>query len=225
MRPIGSVFTIRSLMFVVAIVALILAATRMESTEVVAISLVGGCIALLTYLRFSQTVALKQAAGETIDGARKKRILLSSATLAVTIIGLSDLAFLAGFFGLVSLTYESRRFDYVPAILLGGVLALLVASSLRQTLWTRKPSRSSLWWITLWPVALAMIIGGLVIAESAIARYSYCRQMAERHALLQAQPYGSDIAAFHARRKRWYERAAFRPWMTTDPWKISRDLE
>jgi hypothetical protein len=75
---------------------------------------------------------------------------LASAAIAAAFIGLSDLAFLAGYYGYMEYSESTdrtchwtpyRESDYVATgVSIGFVLALCVASSMRRTFWPQAVS-------------------------------------------------------------------------------------
>jgi hypothetical protein len=151
MRPPGAGIRSWSIMVAVAIVALLLAAVRVESAPGSGIAIVLSCIGYLAYKRYSESVAPRLAGGATISRSRKAGLILSSSALAATIIGLSDLAFLAGYYGFLRIAYEVvvmshwtpyRDPGYMGlGVVIGGILALSVAWSLRHFVWSNPPKR------------------------------------------------------------------------------------
>ena len=85
-------------MALVAIVAVALA-TPGELARVAMFGTITACIAYLTYIRYSQAVSHRKTSGVPIGVAQTASALLSSVTLALAVIGLSDLAFLIGYYG------------------------------------------------------------------------------------------------------------------------------
>src|SRR4051812_12385726 len=97
---------VRTLMATVAIVAVSLATTHVESAHSVAIVIVVACISYLAYIRYSEAISLRQVSGLTTSPSQKAGILLASVTVAAVVIGLSDLAFLTGYYGFLRVTDE-----------------------------------------------------------------------------------------------------------------------
>ena len=103
--------------------------------------IVGACISYLTYKRYSGAVAFRNARGMATSRPRGAALLLSSATIAAAIIGLSDLAFLAGYYSYMEYAQNAERtchwtpyreYDYVATgVSIGFVLGLCVALSTR----------------------------------------------------------------------------------------------
>lgn len=229
MRPSGAGIKAWTLMVAVAIVAVSLAAARAESAPSAAIAIVGGCISYLAYKRYTEAVSLRRASGLTTSPSRKMGMFLASVTVAAVVIGLSDIGFLTGYYGFMKIAYNIvvmshwTPYDDAGFMATGGmigvVLALCVASSLRRTVCSHQrtepgqPRR----WLKLWPVGLVMLIGASLVAEEMRERYAFCRMMAEYHAGPEAKADGLKKAALHAWLKRWYERAAIRPWLPVHP--------
>jgi hypothetical protein len=151
------------------------------------------------------------------------------------IIGSSDLAFLAGYYGFLRLAYQTVVMSHWtpygdPGFLgmaagVGVSLALPVASSLRGAVWPpggpsphrRRPKR--------WPFALAACVGSLLMADEMRERFSFCRMMADYHAGPQARADGPQKAALLNWLRRWYEQAAIRPWLPIHPDRLPPGLE
>lgn len=237
MRSPGLVLKTWALMTAVAIAAVSLAVVRVDSAPSAAVAIVGVCIIVLACRRYSEAVARMQAGGAMPGRLRKAGIALASATLAAATIGLSDLAFLAGYLGFLRAAYETVVASHwtpyddggyqLTGMIIGVSLALSVASSLRNTVWSPVSARPSRPWRRLWPIALALCIGGLLFVNVMRERYSTCRRMADYHADHPALPNGPNpkTAARHAWLKRWYERAAIRPWLPVHPDRIPPELQ
>jgi hypothetical protein len=162
-------------------------------------------------------------------------LALASAGIAAWIIGASDLAFLAGYYGFLRLAYQTVVMSHwTPygdpgylgmAAVIGVVLALPVTSSLRGALWP--PGKPSLPRRRLkrWPFAVGICVGSLLIADEMRERYSFCRMMAAYHASPEARADAPNQAALHDWLRRWYEQAAIRPWLPIHPDRIPPDLE
>src|SRR4051794_28256405 len=99
MRRSGVGIKVRKLMVAVVIVALTLAATHVESALSAVIIIVVGCISCLAYKRYSEVLLLRRVSGLTTSRSQKAGMLLASVTIAAVVIGLSDLAFLTGYYG------------------------------------------------------------------------------------------------------------------------------
>jgi hypothetical protein len=192
MRRPNSGLRMWSLGVAVAIVAVSFAAARAESAPGAAIVIVGTCVSLLAYKRYSEAIALRQAGDATISRSQKAGLVLTSATFALAIIGLSDLAFLAGYYGFLRVAYEAVVWSHwTPyddrnymgiGVVIGVALALCVASSVRHLVRSPEATRTHLRWLRLWPIALTVCVGSLLVAEEMRERYSYCRMMADYHA-------------------------------------------
>ncbi len=129
----------------VAIVAICCSvATHIESALSSALAIIESCAACLTYKRYFESLALRQARGLITSGTEKRILLARSAMFAVMIMGLSDAAFMTGYYGFLKAgfllgvaAHRSPHDDPVCIILGGGVgmvLALKLASWLRSTI-------------------------------------------------------------------------------------------
>jgi hypothetical protein len=234
MRLHGAGIRSYSIMVAVAILALLLAAVRVECAPGSGIAIVVSCIGYLAYKRYSEAVATRLAGGATISRSRKAGLVLSSITLAATIIGLSDFAFLAGYYGFLKVAYEAvvmshwTPYDdpnYIGiGVVIGVPLALCVASSLRHLVWSPEATRTAFRWLKLWPVALTVCVGSLLVAEKLRERYWFCRMMADYHAGTEARADYPNRAELHDWLKRWYEQAAIRPWLPVHPDRVPKNL-
>ncbi len=237
MRHPGPTFRTWCLMAVVAVVAVCAAATRPKSARSAAVAIVGTCVLVLAHKGYTEAVARRLADGAAISRSQRASLALASATLAAAVLGLADLAFLAGYFGFLRLAYQTVVMSHwtpyddpgyqVTGVVIGVGLALSVASSLRHTVWpfgaSKMPRR---WrWRWLWPVALAALVAGALAADEMRERYTFCRMMAEYHAGTEARADGPKKAAVHDWLRRWYERAAIRPWLPIHPNRLPPGLE
>src|SRR4051812_4691418 len=83
----------------------VLADKRLDRCAPVAgILIVAACVSVLAYRGFVVAVSRRTAGGLTTSRLRKAALLVNSAVLAASLIGLSDLAFLAGYHGYMLLT-------------------------------------------------------------------------------------------------------------------------
>jgi hypothetical protein len=218
-----------SIMVAVAVVAVICAAARIDSAPRAAVAIVGSCFVVLASKHYSETVALRRASGLTTNRPKKAGLLLVSASIAAAIVGLSDVAFLAGYYGYLKIASEAVvRSHWTPykdsghmatGGIIGLILALRVASSLRQTIWLqeRDATRSPRRFLKLWPVVVAVLIILALGVEKMYQRWRFCTMMAEYHASPEAHRDVPNKAALHAWLKLWYEKAALRPWLPIDP--------
>jgi hypothetical protein len=225
------------LMVAVAIVAVTLAAVRVESAPSAAIAIFGFCVSYLAYTRYAEAVSLRRTSGLPTSPVQKARMLFASVIIAMVIIGLSDIAFLIGYYGFLRIAFEMvvrshwTPYDDIDYMATGGIigliLALCVASSLRRTLCShqRTESRQPRRWLKLWPVGLVILLGASWGAAEVLKRYSYCHWMANYHAGAEAEADTLKKAAVHAWLKRWYQRAAIRPWLPFDPERVPPALE
>lgn len=235
MRRPGSNFRTWSLMAAVAIAAVCAAATRPESAPSAAVVIIGACVLVLAHHMYSEALAQRLAGGATIGPTQRAVLSLASAALASAVIGLSDLAFLAGYYGFMRLAYQTVVMSHwspyddpgymVVGVAIGMPLALCVASSLRHTVWAPGGLRHPRWWRELWPVALAVCVGTLWFADEMRERYSFCRRMADYHAGPETRVDVPNKDALHDWLSRWYERASVRPWMPIHPDRVPPGLE
>lgn len=107
MRHPGPALRTWYLMAVVAAVAVCAAATRPESAPSAAVAIVGACVLVLAHKGYSEAVARRLADGVAISRSLRASLALASATLAAAVLGLADLAFLAGYFGFLRLAYQT----------------------------------------------------------------------------------------------------------------------
>ena len=223
-----------SLMAAVAIVAVSLAAARAESAPAAGIAIIGACASYLGYKTYSGGVTKRQASGLTTSRFQKAGLILGSTTFAASVIGISDLAFLSGYYGYLELVEASVIMTHwtpyndpghmTTGVVIGVALALCVASSLRRTFGGAEP-RYPRRWLNLWPVGVVNFIGAAWGAKELRERYSICQMMASYHAGREARAEGAKKEAVHAWLRRWYERAAIRPWLPVHPDRIPRGLE
>jgi hypothetical protein len=221
-----------------AIVAVTLAIIHVESAHSAAIVLVVVCISCLAYMRYSESISLSQERGSTTNPSHKIRIFLASVTIATIVIGLSDLAFLIGYYGYlrvadaIILTSHATPSSIPGHMMVGWVfgilLALSVASCLRRTVWIQDRRKSwparrclKLWW----PVGLLIMIGLLLVVDYEWERYSFCVVMAEYHTSAESKSEGLKKTALHAWLKDWYKRAAIRPWLPVHPDRLLPGME
>ncbi|MHC5539025.1 hypothetical protein ACYOEI_12475 [Singulisphaera rosea] len=226
-----------SLMAAVAIVAVVLAAARPDSAPGAAVAIVGACIAYLAFKTYAERISLRQAQGLSTSRWLKICLGFSSSATAILILGLSDLAFLIGYFGFLKIASEvvvsSHWTPYADAgyMLTGGlfgmIFALVVASTLRRRTRSQPDPDSSRprRWAGLWPIGLVLLLGAALVAEELRQRYSFCRMMAEYHAGPEAKADGLANAATHAWLKQWYERAAIRPWLPIHPSQVPTGMK
>jgi|GEM_PF-3232584 len=238
MRKSGAGFNLWTLMAAVAIAAVTLAAARTENAPSAGIAIVLACISSLAYKKYSEAISLRQASGLTTSPLQKSGTLLTSGIVAAVVIGLSDIAFLTGYYGYLrgadKIIVASHmtpsvtpRFMVIGSII-GITLALCVASTLRRAVYMndRPKSRHPRQWLKLWwPVGLTIVIGVLSFADYMWERYSFCRMMAEYHGGPKAKAVGLGNPALHAWLKQWYERAAIRPWLPVHPDRVPPGLE
>jgi hypothetical protein len=111
------------------------------------------------------------------------------------------------------------------AVVVGTAWALYIAASLRRAFWTPALPWAPRPWRRLWPVAATVLLGILMVLAEPIRefeetmpyRVSFCRLMATYHGKLAEKAGSPGEAEFNARMKRYYERAAYRPWLPIVP--------
>jgi hypothetical protein len=220
-------------MAAVAIAAVLVVAARFEANPIAGAAIIGACILCLTFRQRRDALVQRQARGLTTSRKQKAFLILSSMSLAVAIIGVSDLAFLTGYYGFMRIInlhlwshwtpYRDPGYMAIGAAI-GLIVALRVASILRRKVSSCERSQEghSNESVKLWPVGLVALVGTLLVAEKLYERYSYCRWMADSHARPEAWGHDLNEAALHAWLNRWYERAAIRPWLPIHPDSVPR---
>jgi hypothetical protein len=219
-----------SLMVGVAIVAVCCAAkVHVESAPGYAIALIASSTAFLAHNTYADALGQRRARGLATSRPQNAALLLASSMIALLVIGLSDMAFIAGYYGFLKVVsevvVESHWTSYydpvymVTGVVIGVILALGVASSLRRTIWPfeRVVQTRPHWWLALWPVVVAALVALALGLEELRERWEFCTMMAHYHTGPLARADGPEKAAFHAWLKRWYEEAALRPWRPIHP--------
>jgi hypothetical protein len=149
MQPPRIRLEIRGIMAAVAVSALLLWVCRADLPPIIAaIFFIVGPALALTWKRYSDALAQPLNAKQVTTRKQKITLLLTSFTVAVTVIGLSDFAFLVGYFGYSVLMAEAGfgyrnvllRHQYeVSQLLIGAmfglIMALTVAYALRLLIW------------------------------------------------------------------------------------------
>jgi hypothetical protein len=229
MRRPGKHFKAWSLMIAVAMMAVSLAAVQVRIAPSAGLAIIGSCAGYLAYQRYSESVTQREAGGLTTGPARKAWLLLVSGAVAAIIIGLSDLAFLAGYYGFLRMAFEvivvSHWSPYGDPeyMCMGGVLgvtlALLVASSLRRTIWSREwvGSKQIRRWLELWPVVIAGLVGLTLGIDEMRERWKFCSTMVVYHTREEIIAHDAKTAALHASLKDWYRYTTWRPWLPIHP--------
>ncbi len=238
MGPTGLRITIRTLMVTVAIVAVTLATTHVENDRIIGTLIVVASVGYLAHIRYCESISLRQRSGVTSNSSQKFGVLVASIILATVVIGLSDLAWLTGYFGYLRVAdalFETCHgapstspVGMIQGWIIGGFLAVGVASCLRRTVWIHdRPEswharrRLKLWW----PVGLSIMIGVFLIGDHAWNHCPFCTMMAHYHARPEALAVGSRKATLHAWLKRWHKHAAFRPWLPDYPRRLPPGME
>jgi hypothetical protein len=87
-----------SIMVAIAVLAIgCSVVTHAESALGNAVAIIVACAACLTYKKYFESLAHRQTRGLTTSEKEKRILLATSATIAVTIMGLSDAAFMTGY--------------------------------------------------------------------------------------------------------------------------------
>jgi hypothetical protein len=161
------------LLAIVAVVAVSLAATRVESAPGAGIAIVGSSIGYLAYKAFLKALALRRARAMETSRSRRAGLFLLSTLKAVVIIGLSDAMFLAGFYGYMKVVNQvvlrsHWRSNLDPGCLrtataLGLFLALYTASRLGSAIWPEMgaTSKTSRRWLTIVSGLPLVVLGSL----------------------------------------------------------------
>jgi hypothetical protein len=133
--------TLGRMMAVIGVAALILAMSRVDSAPAVSVCVFAACAWYLASRRFAEAMEQRETEGLTTSRARRARILVGAASIAVVAIGLPDAAFLAGYIGYmraIRITMHDIHWipDYDPwhmamGAVIGIVCALYVASVIR----------------------------------------------------------------------------------------------
>jgi hypothetical protein len=135
------------MMAAIGVAALCCAAVRVESGPAISTCIVAACVWYLTYRRFAQAMAHREAEGLTTSRSQKARILVRCAIFALVVIGLPDAAFLAGFYGYMSyihstismadmLEFPHSELEHIAqGAVCGIILALCAAGFLKWIIW------------------------------------------------------------------------------------------
>jgi len=132
-------------MAAVAVSALVLCVYRVDVAPSVAVVLILGSTSVLAYKRYSDALAQRVNAKQVTTRSQKLTLLLTSVIVAVTLIGLSDAAFLTGYFGysvLFGMAYQNdgpslqqEVEEYIIGAMFGFIMAMTVAYALRRLIW------------------------------------------------------------------------------------------
>lgn len=138
-------FQIWWLLAAVAVAACACAVFRIRTASEAGLAIVLGCVAVLTFSRYFEELRRRDARKLATNPSQPVRLFLASAAIATLILGLSDLAFLAAYYSMMAVHDEREHVsDRAPgevlyvssdATVVGAVLAIMVASLLRRTLW------------------------------------------------------------------------------------------
>ncbi len=185
MLPTGLRIKVWTHMSAVAIAGVAFATTHVESDPIIGTVIVVASICYLAFIRYRESESLREESGLRSSPLQRAGMLLDSVTIARVVIGLSDLACLISCYGYLRVADElfetchevpsSSRVGMVTGGIIGGFLAVCVASCLRRTVWVHNRPES---WHTRrrltfwWPVGLSMMIGGSVGCGSCVASLS-----------------------------------------------------
>ncbi len=109
MRQSGVRFKAWMLMVTVATVAVSLAVVRVDGAPGATVAIIGSCIFCLAHKRYSEAVALRRAKDLTMSRSQKAVQVLTAVTIAAAVIGVSDIAFLVGYYGYLKIASETIR--------------------------------------------------------------------------------------------------------------------
>jgi hypothetical protein len=225
---------IRALALAVAAAALCCAAVRGDAGSSFTIVVIVACISALTYKSYRAAIDRATANGVEFSSSRRATLAIIHTGIASTVILLADLAFFTGYYGFLKLAvsihlmelwlmelwspYIDSGYMIIGAII-GAILALLVASSSRRTIWPAGEGTTG--WrgycVRSWPVLLVAVVGAILMMDVLQERWRYCVKMADFHA--QQAPSVTDPrdVAFHDRLREWYMRASVCPWQPLHP--------
>ncbi len=218
-------FRLATLLSVVAVVAVVLAASRTHGNTGAAIALIAASVFGLARRRYADLLAARGTGLPDPGLAERAWLLARSGAIAVVLVGLSDLALLIGYHGFLRwcdvhmrMSHWSPYLDPVYMAIgfaIGAATAIWVAARLRMALWTipGQPRR----WRSLRPLIVVVLAGGWFAWSVLQERWEFCTMMAEYHAAEAAAAKTSDRAALHRWLGRWYARAAVRPWLPIHP--------
>lgn len=218
-------FRLATLLSIVAAAAVVLAATRSRGKAGAAIALIAASVYGLARKRYAELSAARDGGSTETGALARARPVVASALMAAAVIGLSDLAFLIGYYGWLrwgelrsSSSHWSPQDDPVyrwTGFVIGVALALWVASSLRRGIWTSpgQPRR----WRSLRPLIVVGLMGLACVGSQWHERWSICTMMAQYHATAEALAKTPSQAAEHRWLRGWYARAAVRPWLPIHP--------
>jgi hypothetical protein len=202
------------------------------------ILLVAGSTPEVAAVRTNQSMDRLQADGAPVIARTLCTTALKSLVVAALVVGLSDLAFLLtyAFFAegpplFPSFEPMARHEQLAPVGLLAGTsIALAVCYLSRRAYWRPGPSRFRL----SWGLAPFTIVALLFVGDLAWWRFVYRCSRADWHDVL-ASVYGGEssvpataplgpgerprpeLASYHVRMRRKWERAAARPWLPVAP--------
>jgi hypothetical protein len=161
------------LMAVVAVAAVACAVGREHGGLGAGTVIVFACVIALASKRYAHLMSSREARGLATSRARKALLVMNAVAVAVMVIGLSDLAFLAGYFGYMKLfsrisshwsQYEDRTWMAMSAAA-GTALAVRVAVALRRRLWPLQSiaSKRATWRLELGRAVTAVVISRVIL--------------------------------------------------------------
>ncbi|MHB1560357.1 MAG: hypothetical protein ACYC61_23140 [Isosphaeraceae bacterium] len=218
-------FRLATLLSIVAVAAVVLAATRARGKTGAAIALITASVYGLARKRYAEVSTARILGSPATGAASRARPVVASALMAAAVIGLSDLALLIGYYGWLWWGELSPRSSHWSphddpvyrwtGFVIGVALALWVASSLRRGIWTTPGQPRQ--WRSLRPLIVVGLIGLACVWSQWHERWSICTMLAESHATDAARAKTPSRAAEHRRLQGWYARAAVRPWLPIHP--------
>lgn len=199
--------------------------------------LIGASTAGVAAIRAAGSIHRRPTDGEPMTARLRATIILQSVGVAALIVGLADLAFLLGYAFLAGgaplfLSPPAARHRYlVPeGVMAGGFAGLAVCYLSRRAFRSSAPNRYRMI-RRLVPFAFVSLLLG---ANLTLRRIEYRLGQAAQHDVLASLDGGEssvsarapmppgyrprpEMAAYHVRMRRKWERAAARPWLPVDP--------
>jgi hypothetical protein len=195
------------------------------------------CTVGIAAIRIAESIKRHRTDGEPATARFRVTIILESAGVAALIVGLADLSFLlayallAGGTPLFSFPPAARHCYLVPEGVIAGVFAALAVFYLsRKAFWRSVPKRGRIIRRMVPFVVVSLLLG----ANLTRRRIEYRLEQASRHDVLASLDGGEssvpaaapmppgyrprrEMAAYHVRMRRKWERAAARPWLDVKP--------
>ena len=232
--------TIPGLMAVAAVLALILATFLVPGSDrgdpTLGLLLIVASTACVAAIKAAESLDRPPADRERATFRRLSTTVLMCGGAAALIVGLSDLAFL--------LTYDmvvgGRSFSSMSgrpvhgsieplALIAGGIAAFAVCCLARQALGRSLPARGRIFrWLAPFAIVTLMLGANLTLRRviDRLDRAAHHDDMASLHggeSRVPAPPSTTgfrrrpELANYHVRMRRKWERAAARPWLSVEP--------